>query len=546
MSGHELTSHELAGDAPGPQAAAAPDSAGASPGGAPARPHGQRLRGLSRMWLPIFGVSLVLFIVRLLVPTPVGQADNHDGGRLMCDLGLRAVVPHGYPRWFSYAYFVYVPHGGCSRIPLYPSSQVVPLEMAKVLTQVLGLHGTLNLIVLGIGTCVVASFGIATLATGLRLRPWAQLVIAASVWLIMADAAFFDVWASPFSEPAALIGLLLVAAGVVYLGRGRRETVFGLAVAGVGGLLAALSKEQYLILAIPICLTLLLAGLARGGGRGLRRFRARQAGAAIAVAGIVAVSTAGYWYWDSTSRHAARLHHEQAVDMIFMDIVTKPGNALAGLRALGLPASWAKYAGHDSWTKLNPLHDPLFPQYEAKLSEGNIAHYLLTHPASIVRIGQRAAGLAQRFRVTYLGNYPPSAGHPPGALESRVAVVTWLVHQLPLGLGLFWLAPLWTAMAAVAIAALFLRRGGAWHRDGAVLVLCMTGCAIAAFIPPAYFAGISITRHMVGMNLATALAVPVAIALAASLLRQGLSRRGRRAGPPAAQATQAPAPQLQP
>jgi hypothetical protein len=38
-----------------------------------------------------------LFIVRFLVPTPVGQADNHDGLRVMCDLGVWAVtmVPPG-------------------------------------------------------------------------------------------------------------------------------------------------------------------------------------------------------------------------------------------------------------------------------------------------------------------------------------------------------------------------------------------------------------------------------------------------------------------
>src|SRR5260370_2090787 len=85
-----------------------------------------------------------------------------------------------------------------------------------------------------------------------------------------------------FSEPAALIGLLLVAAGVVYLGRGWRATLCGLALAGSGGFLAIGSKEQYLILAVPICLTLVLARAGRearrGGGPG--PFRARPTGAA--------------------------------------------------------------------------------------------------------------------------------------------------------------------------------------------------------------------------------------------------------------------------
>ncbi len=78
-------------------------------------------------------------------------------------------------------------------------------------------------------------------------------------------------------------------------------------------------------------------------------------------------------------------------------------------------------------------------------------------------------------------------------------------------------------MAAVALLALR-RRGMPWHRDGAVLVLCMTGCAAAGFIPPAFFDGISTARHMVGMNLATALALAFSIALATSMIRQPRAR----------------------
>ena len=61
------------------------------------------------------------------------------------------------------------------------------------------------------------------------------------------------------------------------------------------------------------------------------------------------------------------------------------------------------------------------------------------------------------------------------------------------------------------------------------MVLCMVGCALAAFIPPAYYSGISTTRHMVGMNLATSLAFVVAVALAGSLIRQALTRPRRLA-----------------
>ncbi|HLQ53080.1 MAG TPA: hypothetical protein VK162_02280, partial [Streptosporangiaceae bacterium] len=118
VPGDEMASHELAPDAPpgraagtdlgGPMAgtgAAAADTGGAdvvtpagaaaSPGSPPARSGIRHLRGTRGLWLSIFGVSLGLFIIRFLIPTPVGQADNRDGPRLMCGrgLGLAPVVP---------------------------------------------------------------------------------------------------------------------------------------------------------------------------------------------------------------------------------------------------------------------------------------------------------------------------------------------------------------------------------------------------------------------------------------------------------------------
>jgi hypothetical protein len=91
-------------------------------------------------------------------------------------------------------------------------------------------------------------------------------------------------------------------------------------------------------------------------------------------------------------------------------------------------------------------------------------------------------------------------------------------------------------MPALAVAALRAGRPAAgwapaWYRDAAVLVLCLVGCAVVAFVPPAYFDGISTTRHMVGMNLATMLAAVAAVALAISLACQAVTQ-GRR--PPAA------------
>jgi hypothetical protein len=490
--------------------------------------------GPARTWLAIFTVSLAAFLLRFLVPVPVAQADNRDGPRLLCGLGFGPVTG-GHPPFFRFAYFEYVTRSACSgRVP-YPSSEVVALEIGRVLTPVFGLPGALNMIAVGALWCALASVGIASLATGLRVRLWAQLLVAAVIWVVMADAAFFDTNAGPFSEPAALVGLLLVAAGVLYLRRGWRSTVIGLTLAGTGGFLAILSKEQYLILAAPICVTLALASAAPGRWYRFRRFSNREAVASLLVAAFLATLAAGYTGWDFTSNYGKRLHYIQAVDMIFTDIVTRQSTAPAQLRALGLPVSWARYAGRYYWDVGSVRTSPDFSRYEGQLGSTTIARYLVTRPGSILSIGQTAAEQAQQVRDTDLGDYPAAAGYQPGHTESRVIAFTWLMQRLPPRLGLLWYVPLWCVMAAIALVALARTRRRPWHRDGAVLVLCMIGCAVAAFIPPAYFAGISTTRHMVGTNLATALAVTIAVALIVSMAYQRVAKPAPRptAGPAA-------------
>jgi hypothetical protein len=480
-------------------------------------------------WLSIFGLSLTAFLIRLLVPVPIGQADNRDGPRVMCGFPLHMgpVYNHDLPRYFRFAYFPYATTGRCAGHLPYPTSEMAPLVISRLLTPMFGLPGQLNLIALGILMSALASVGIASLVTGLRIRLWAQVLLAASIWVIVADSAFFDVFASPFEEPAMIVGLLLLAAGLVYLGRGRREGVAGLVLAGAGGLLAIMSKEQYLILAVPVCPAIILASMSANsrGQRWRQRLRTRPVAEATAVALALAFLAGSYAAWDTTSNYGQRLHHIQSVDTIFQNIVTGDDNVHADLRALGLPQSWATYAGTFYWDRKSVRNSPLFTKYEPELTDANVAHFLLTHPGRIWGVAQQSAIEAQVFRVTELGTYAPSAGHKKGAFESRVVVVTRLMHQLPRKLGLYLLLPVWLVMAGIALLAL-LRRRRPWHRNAAVVVLCLLGWAVAAFIPPGFFEGISTTRHMVGMNLATWVCIPLSVALAASMLAQ-LIARGR-------------------
>lgn len=529
VSGKDVSGDGVAGD----EAASDP----AAPPRPPALLRAGRLR-IARparvpvRWLSIFGLSLAAFLIRLLAPVPIGQADNRDGPRVMCGFPLHMgpVYNHHLPRYFRFAYFPYATTPKCAgRLP-YPTSEMAPLIVARLLTPVFGLPGQLNLIALGILMSALASIGIASLVTGLRIRLWAQVLLAASIWVIVADSAFFDVFASPFEEPAMIVGLLLLAAGLVHLGRSRREGVAGLVLAGVGGLLAVVSKEQYLILAVPVCPAIILASMsADSRGQRLRhRLRTRPVAEATAVALALAFLAGSYAAWDATSNYGQRLHHIQATDTIFQNIVTGYDNVHADLRALGLPQSWATYAGTFYWDRKSVRNSPLYTRYEPELTDTNVARFLLTHPGRVWGIAQSSAIEAQVFRVTELGTYAPSAGYKKSTFESRVVVVTWLMHQLPRKLGLYLLLPAWLLMAGIALLALLRRRRRPWHRNAAAVVLCLIGWAVAAFIPPGFFEGISATRHMVGMNLATWVCIPITVALAASMLTQLVTRSRMR------------------
>jgi hypothetical protein len=480
----------------------------------------------ARRWAVIFGGSLVLFLLRFLVPSPVGLADNGDGPRIMCGLGV-APVTGGFSRYSGFAFFTYAPSTTCSGASVYASSQHLLLVAARALTPLLGLSGTVSLIALGIVTCALQSAGIASMACGLRLSMRNTLLVAVALWLVLADAAFFDTYASPYSEGATLTGLVLVAAGVLYLRRRPLGLAFGLLLCGTGGYLAILSKEQYLPLAIPICIAILLVSADRTR-RGLARMLTRRTAAAGLVTGLLAVATIGYAHADATSPYGLLLHQEQVVDVIFDDIVNGHDNAVADLHALGLPASWAKYAGDGFWATPSVYHDPLYSRYADKLTDTNLAHFLLTHPADLIGIGQQSADDALMLRVSYLGNYDPAAGHPTGTLENRITVLSGIVQAVPSGLGLFWLIPLWSAMAAMALWTLRrTRRIPGWHRDASFGILLLAGCAVAAFVPAAYFAGVETTRHMLGMNLATALACVLAGCLFCSMIRSGIVDSGQ-------------------
>ena len=273
------------------------------PPGSPGRRPGRRLAGRvppsARRWLAFFAAALTLLLVRFLAPTPVGQADNRDGPRLMCGLGMEPVTGH-HPRFFRFAYFEYrlspAACAGTSAVPFLGSccrwrarqaadTAVRPARQPE--------HDRRRRAVLRAGRGRRSPAWRPACGSGCGPSCWWR---RRAGWPSRTQPSSTSS-AARSASPPPWCGLMLVAAGVLYLGRGWRSTVVR---AGCwpapGASSAILSKEQYLVLAG--------AGLPHPGA-GHREPRARAGAAAVPRPGR---QRPGCWSPRPAGRAGRRVH----------------------------------------------------------------------------------------------------------------------------------------------------------------------------------------------------------------------------------------------
>ncbi|MFI5612446.1 hypothetical protein [Amycolatopsis sp. NPDC051903] len=429
----------------------------------------------------VFGVALTLLLVRFLVPRPVSMSDNGDGFRVLCGAGITWTskpLPH------TQLLYAATPQG-CS--PTYQLSQSWLARAAVWLGDAFGLHSALSLVVLGVLACVIAAAAVALVVVGLPYGFRVRALVGAGLLLVVADSAFFGYFSSILGEGTAFLGLLLCVGGLLLIARPGRWCYAGLAVTAVGGLLAVNAKVQTLMI-LP--LLIIAALLVRPG------VRARW------LPGLcLAVVLAGGTWWAQTSvapavapdgtisaRPGDDSREINVVNTVFLNIVDGRHDSAADLASLGLPASFAQYAGNGWWHPHPVTVDPAYAQYRPRLSRRAVATWFATHPDRTLAILHRAAGDLLTARPDYLASFDAASGRPDGAQEYRVPVWSTLTRLLA-PLGLFALGPVW----------LFLGWRSWRHRRtavGVVLALLLT-TALGQFVLAALGDGIENVKHQV-------------------------------------------------
>lgn len=451
------------------------------------------LRSHAPEWLAVVGVGILSAVamgVRLFVPQPVAMANNGDAQRLMCQIHADAGGPPAYSAQWYFVRFHYAfsPHrASCGN---YPTTQYLQLRVtAWVHRHLLGLSGAIDTRELMVEYCVLVGVIIAVMTWLLRpVRLPLRIGLLAALFAVLADATFADYAGSPYSETAALYGVLIVAvAGVLVVtvahDRGR---VVAFLVAWAAAVLAVGAKNETVTLLLP--LALLLGTRRVPAGRLGGRLGARVL-PALCVASLLA--TAG-WSLAHESREDQEINTAQEVTMTIMPMTDDPGQVAVDF---GLPRSFGQYSGTNWWSPHPIENDPAFSHYRTRFSRSNLMRYFAEQPAVSASVFSGGADAYLTFRNSYLATYAIGAGYPPQHQECRVCLVQDTAHALKWskfpGVLIYWLA-------CAAGAAWLMRTGrpGSRRRGFALVTLTLLGCTVIQYATAVYGEGNEVTKHL--------------------------------------------------
>jgi len=231
-------------------------------------------------------------LVRLFLGGAVGLADNSNGHRLLCQLGVAAhplaagqqALSFVVPRYDAYTWFGEACSAGGSGQP-FLSTEYFPLLYAKAATWVFGLPAALDLRMLGVLFALAVGAAVGWTVRELPGPTWVRVTISSLIGLVAVDSAIAPCYISPYTQPAVLIGLLLLVPALLRLFRRDRLHASDILIVAAVSLWTLWSDPQTWSLLLVIVPVLLLRPSLRPSSRAPGQWRfARTARLLAAVA----------------------------------------------------------------------------------------------------------------------------------------------------------------------------------------------------------------------------------------------------------------------
>lgn len=467
--------------------------------------------------------------LRMLWPVPAGLGDAGDGERVLCQIGV-APPPAAMGTSNGYVDFTWDAHryyGETCGVPTtgerYWSSQLILLRLTTWLGGLTGVDG-IDFRLLAVLCSLLVGVAVALLVRVLPASiPIPMRILVASVTgLVMIDSGIARFFASPYAEPAALVGVLLLCPALLWLLQQRRYTWGALlAVTGTGAF-AILSKTQMFSLLPPLVVVLLLRPSLPERWHGCLLSRPSRASTirrsrwvhwvrvripALAMIALLALATS-----INMASQPKRYAEINAYSQIFTTMLPMSPDPENDLRWFGLDPSLAKGAGTNIYSPGTVAFDPAYDGFSEAVSVAKVAMFYLSQPGRLVKLFDAGLnGMAGYNTETYMANYPEHAGVGPYAKETRVSLFSWLSNAYR---AVAWLlVAQWLLVLTVCLTVLRHWRSSPGRRSVGILGLFLLSALSIQFWAVMMTEGQNeIFKHLIVVDLMMLLTVPVLIA----------------------------------
>lgn len=464
-------------------------------------------------------VTTAIVLAQLFVSGTVGLADNGDGRRLVCRLGL-VIGPESSQQGFESDYG---PTEPCTDDDAfrYTTSWRPLLRLAYWATRQVTGDPSFDMAVMAVIGAVLLGLGAAALYLALPGTTGARVPLVALVAVAVSDIGFVTYLNSGYTDQAGFIGLLWVCAGVV--GLVVHRTWPWLLVATAAVLFTGTAKTALITVVPAVAIALLLSRR-----HWIRRpAPGRWAVPRLGIAVVVMLAVVGALVAQTARNQGDGLSNGNKFNVLFYTLLEESDDPEADLRELGLPTDLARFAGVSAWQTDTPWGDPDIVQNASVIfSWRTYAEFFARHPDRFLELVPRSFDAVADARVDYLANLPGEPGGDP-PLAERPSPVFWAVGLLPQG----WPVP---AIAFVWLGAAVLGVRWARSRDPiraarGVLAVLLTAYAVGQSVLALSDGFYELAKHNIHAAFATGLLLAVLLEAA---VRTGVAAvRRRRAAP---------------
>ena len=461
-----------------------------------------------RFEIAVLALFLAVGIYRLFIPPLIGIADNGDFARLRYPNGISRIPAEDQDQRFNYFYSKYaiVPEPEVGIYYFHTSSHLF-VGAARWLNVLLISPDIFDIRVLGALylACFLLGIYLILIFTRRFAFHW-RCLIAAALFGMYTDTAYMAYFNSFYSEPTALVALILIV-GCSLLLMTRRAGFPALAgYFAVAGLLVT-AKPMY----VPF------AGLFIPFGIYLTRFVSFKFrhGFTVAVSSVLLMLAIGY-----QAITPEWLRMKASYIAIFSILLPDSPDPESDVLALNLKPEWIRYIGTTPYDADGPVEtDAEFrKEFTNRVRTITIPKFLLQHPAQLYRVASHIAPQLVTTLPIYAGYYEISNGKPPRSKPPA----PWSGIRATLFPASLWLLILYFVSGVVAFGMSFRKRQTELIRGTLLLYSLLVAFGAIIFLLPIVTMAWIDTRYSITFVSAFDLTLILA---AGMLLHWGISLR---------------------